>query len=119
MLEAITDQRRDAMRSPVAAPTSLAIRDEVLLLRADELDRLVEALGALGGNDAGAVAEQIRALRLAGGSIRLTPTEAEIAAMGSALALAEEGRSVGSELRRLCSVCAGPARPAGLDTGQG
>jgi hypothetical protein len=119
MREAITDQRRDAMRNAVVAPTSLAIRDEVLLLRADELDRLVEALGALGGNDADAVAEQIRALRLAGGSIRLTPTEAEIAAMGSALALADEGRPVSAELLRLSSVCAAPARPVVLDTRHG
>jgi hypothetical protein len=100
-----TGQRRDATRAAVVAPTSLTIRDELLLLRADELDRLVEALGALGGNHAGAVAEQIMALRLAGGSIRLMPTEAEIAAMGSALALADEGRPVGSELLRLSSVC--------------
>ncbi len=94
------------------ATTQLTVRDEVFRLRDDELDRLLEALAALGQGDAWAVAEQIAALRLAGGAIRLTPTEAELAAIGSALALAEEARPVGPELLRLASICADadPAR---------
>ena len=49
----------------------------------------------------------IRSLRLADGVIHLTPTEAEIAALESALAaLAAEGRPLGPALLRLASICA-------------
>jgi hypothetical protein len=92
------------VRRPERGTTQLAVRDEVLSLRSDELDRLLEALVGLDLRDAGAVAEQIRALRLAGGVIRLTPTEAELAALE--LALAGEARPLGPALLRLASICA-------------
>jgi len=90
------------------APMQLVVREEVLDLRGEELDRLLEALARLDLRDADAVADDIAALRLAGGVIRLTPTEAELAALARALAaLAAEVRPLGPRLRRLASVCAG------------
>lgn len=86
--------------------TQLAVREEVLSLRADELGRLLEALVRLDLRDADAVGDQITALRLAGGVIRLIPTEAELAALELALAtLAAEARPLGPTLLRLASIC--------------
>lgn len=96
------------MHAAVSAARCLALREDVLSVGDEELDRLVEALSRLELRDAEAVAEQIAALRLAGGVIGLMPTEAEIGALELALALlAAEARPLGSALSRLAAVCAG------------
>jgi hypothetical protein len=103
-----TNGRRQAKSTPASATSQLTVRHEVVPVRGDELERLLEALARLGQRDADAVAEQITALRLVGGVIRLTPTEAELAALELALAaLAEDGRSFGPSLQRLAADCAG------------
>jgi hypothetical protein len=97
------------MRSAsIASATSrLTVREDAVAMRGDELEQLLDALARLGQRDADAVAEQITALRLAGAVIRLTPTEAELAALTLALAaLAEDGRSPGPSLQRLAADCA-------------
>lgn len=92
---------------PASATSQLTLRNEAVPVRGDELERLLEALVRLGQRDADAVAEQITALRLIGDGIRLTPTEAELAALQLALAaLAEDGRPFGSSLQRLAADCA-------------
>lgn len=98
---------QQAMSTPASAVTQVTVRDEAIPVRGDELQRLLDALARLGQRDADAVAEQIAALRLSGGVIRLTPTEAELAALELALAaLAENDRSFGPNLRRLAADCA-------------
>jgi hypothetical protein len=80
--------------------------EQALCLSDEDLDRLLAAFARLDLRDAEAVAGQIAALRLAGGAIRLTPTEAEIAALVSALsALAADERPLGPALMRLASIC--------------
>jgi hypothetical protein len=66
--------------------TELAIGAETTLLSSDELDRLLEALAELDTAAAASVADDIAALRLAGGCIRLNPTEDELAVLRIALA---------------------------------
>ena len=58
---------------------------ETLSLRDEDLGELLAALARLDSPGAKSVADQITALRLAGGDIRLMPTEAEIAALDVAL----------------------------------
>ena len=97
-----------ARRRAAATPTQHGVLDEVFSLRGDEPDRMVHALARLELSDADAIVDQIAALRLAHGVIRLHPTEAEPAAVEAALvALAAKGRLVGPALHRLASVCAG------------
>ena len=80
---------------------------EIVCLSGEELDRLLLALAALDGRDAAAVGEQIVALRLAGGTIDLMPTEAERAALRLAVAAAGEGgEEVGGALADLVAICA-------------
>ena len=94
-----------------AGARRVALRGEVLSVGDAELDRLLEALVRLDLRAAGAVAEHIAALRLAGAEIRLTPTEGEIAALGVALStLAAEALVLGPGLARLASVCSGDVR---------
>jgi len=70
--------------------TALAAGEELVSLRPNELDRLLEALARFGQRDADAVREQIRALRLVGGTIRLWPNEAELAALEAGLSGLDE-----------------------------
>jgi hypothetical protein len=101
------------MRTSARVTTQLTVREETLSLDGEELDRLLEALARLDQRDAGAIAEQIRALLLAGGVVRLTPTEAELAALELALvALAEDAPSFGPSLLRLADICADDDRVA-------
>lgn len=87
------------------------MRGEELSIGDAELDRLLDALDRIDLHDAKAVAEHITALRLAGGEIRLTPTEGEIAALERALTtLAADAHALGPALSRLASVCSGEAR---------
>jgi hypothetical protein len=80
----------------------LELREQTLYLSDEDLDRLLEALARLDLRDAEGLAGQIAALRLADGVIRLTPTEAEITALVSALA---DARPLGPALMRLASIC--------------
>lgn len=66
--------------------TELAIGAETVLLNGDELDRLLETLAELDSPNAASVADDIAALRLAGGCIRLQPTQAELDVLQIALA---------------------------------
>lgn len=92
---------------PAQKTAQLVVREELLDLPAAELDRLLDALAQLDLRGAEAVGEQITALRLAGGVIVLTPTEAELAALEGALAaLAEEPERLGPALLRLAGLCA-------------
>jgi ABC-type transport system involved in cytochrome c biogenesis ATPase subunit len=95
------------VNASAGATRRLAVGEDVLPLDDEELGRLVEALAGLDLHEAEAVADQIAALRLAGGVICLTPTEAEIAALELALeALMDEARPLGPALSRLASICA-------------
>jgi hypothetical protein len=86
--------------------TPFELSEQALCLSDEDLDRLLKSLAQLDLRDAEAVAGQIAALRLAGGVIGLTPTEAEIAALVSALSvLAADARPLGPALMRLASIC--------------
>jgi hypothetical protein len=63
----------------------LAIDHEIISLRSGQLESLLEALLLARGSDALAVREEIGALRLIPGTIRLLPTEGELAALRAAL----------------------------------
>jgi hypothetical protein len=81
--------------------TTLAVGEEIVSLRPDELERLLEALARLKQRDADAVREQIGALRLLGSTIRLSPAEAQLSTLKTALAsLADEPL----EPQRTCGV---------------
>jgi hypothetical protein len=96
-----------AVNAPAGATRRLALREDVFCVYDEELGRLLEALARLDLRHAEAVADQIAALRLAGGVIGLMPTEAEIGALELALAvLAGEARPLGPALSRLASICA-------------
>lgn len=95
------------MSTPASVTSQLTLRNEAVEVRGDELERLLDALSRLRQRDADTVAEQITALRLVGGVIRLMPTEAELAALALALAaLAEDSRPFGPSLQRLAADCA-------------
>jgi len=95
------------VKATVGVTRQLALREDVLSMGDEELDRLLEALARLDARDAETVAGQIAALRLAGGVIGLLPTEAEIGALALALAALEaEERPLGSGLSRLACICA-------------
>jgi hypothetical protein len=102
---------REAGAPPASSATRsvrLAVGDEPVSLRPDELDRLQQALAALASRDAATVADDIAALRLAGGPIRLLPSEAELAAVHLALTAAGRSKPLGPELARLRFLCARP-----------
>ena len=91
--------------------TRVALDGDVIALSDAELDRLLGALADLEPGAAASLAEQIAALRLAGGTIDLLPTEAELAALGLALeALGDDSDETGPGLARLAAVC-GEGRP--------
>lgn len=75
------------------ATTVIAIGDDLVTVSPDELEELLDCLRRLDDRDAAAVADDIAALRLVGGVIRLTPTEAELAALHDALADESQPRS--------------------------
>jgi len=92
----------------------LTVGTEMLSVRVDELDRLVDALARLDLREAESIGEQITALRLLGGAIHLTPTEAELAAIQLALAvLAEQTQPLSLAFLRLAHLCAGDDELAG------
>jgi hypothetical protein len=95
----------------VGQAVELLIGDEAVSLGSDELDRLLEALAPLDLHEAASVAEDITALRLAGGAIRLLPTQAELEAVRLALVADEEREPLGPGLLRLAGLC-DPARAA-------
>jgi hypothetical protein len=61
------------------------LRGETFSLRDEDLGELLAALARLDSPGAKSVADQITALRLAGGDIRLMPTEGESSALDVAL----------------------------------
>lgn len=90
------------MKAAAERGTALAVGEEIISLRGGQLDRLLKALVGLRQGDADAVREQIMALRLIGGVIRLAPTEAQLAVLEVALAgLADDGPKPGAKLLRL------------------
>ena len=64
----------------------LTMGGRMLSLSGEQLDELLVALAQLDGADARSVGEEIAALRVAGGVIRLTPTTAELSAVERAMA---------------------------------
>lgn len=95
------------------ATRQVALGDELLALSSGELEQVLAGLRRLDTRDAATVAEQIAALRLAGGVIRLTPTEAELAALRHALA--EVPQPLSAVLRELARLCA--REPAEVSNG--
>ena len=87
------------------ATRQIALGEEVFAVSAGELELLLASLQRLDSRDAATVAEQIAALRLAGGVIGLTPTEAELAALRQALV--EEPQPLTAGLVRLAHLCGG------------
>jgi hypothetical protein len=86
--------------------TKVAVRGGNVALSDDLLDGLLRALARLDSTSAGTVREQIAALRLAGGEIRLVPTEAELASVRLALAsLATASRPLAPALSELATLC--------------
>jgi hypothetical protein len=74
----------------------LAIDHEIISLRSGQLEFLLEVLSLARGSDAAAVREEIGALRLIPGTIRLLPTEGELTALRTALdALADDPSEAG------------------------
>jgi hypothetical protein len=68
------------------ATRQIALGEDILAVSGSELERLLASLRRLESRDAATLVEEIEALRLAGGAIRLTPTDAELAALRHALA---------------------------------
>ena len=91
--------------------TRIALGDQVIALSTGELDRLLTGLGWLDLRGAATVGEQIVALRLVDGVIRMTLTKGELAAV--ALALAEEAEPLGPALLGLARLCADDAPTGG------
>lgn len=100
------EAQREAGPVNGAAARQLALGEELLTLSSDELAQVLAGLRRLETRDAASVAEQIAALRLAGGVIRLTPTEAELAALRHALA--DEPHPLSTVLLQLARLCAHP-----------
>jgi hypothetical protein len=88
-----------------ARPVELRIGGDAVALLPVELERLLQALAALEDHDATCIAEDIVAMRLAGGVIQLFPTEAELAALRRALVADEERELLGLALLRLARIC--------------
>jgi hypothetical protein len=100
------------VNASAAVTRQLVLCEETLSVDDEELRRLLGALARLDLRDADAVADQISALRLADGAIRLVPTEGEISALELALAaLAGEERPLGPVLARLASICVEAGSP--------
>jgi hypothetical protein len=83
----------------------LLIGDDAVPLGVDELDRLVEALTELEEDEASRVADDIGALRLAGGSIHLMPTGPELDAIRDALSVAGAHEPLSAGLARVAELC--------------
>ncbi len=92
----------------------VALDGEVVVLSGDELDRLLRALAGLELRGAESLAEQIAALRLAGGTIDLTPTEAELDALRLALEAPGDPQDTGPALVRLAALCRDGGSPSGF-----
>jgi hypothetical protein len=91
--------------------TRIALGDQVIALSAGELDPPLMGLGWPDIRGAATVGEQIVALRLADGVIRMTLTKGELAAV--ALALADEAEPLGPALLGLARLCADDAPTGG------
>jgi hypothetical protein len=76
----------DAASAPDCATRRLLVDDEVVCLESDQLDGLLDALAKARETNAEAVRDEIGALRLIPGAIRLFPTSGELTALRVALA---------------------------------
>jgi hypothetical protein len=84
----------------------IAVDGETFLLEAADLDRLLIGLRRVDRHDARQVVEQISALRVAGGVIRLSLTIAELRTVDHALlALGAEPAPVTQALERFARFC--------------
>jgi hypothetical protein len=84
----------------------IAVDGQTFPLEADDLDRLLLALRRLDRQDARDVGEQISALRVAGGVIRLSLTVSELRTVDHALvALGAEPVPVTPALERFARFC--------------
>lgn len=91
---------RSAAGSAAEEGRKLAIDHEIISLLPGQLEFLLEALSLARGSDAVAVREEIGALRLIPGTIRLLPTEGELTALRTALdALADNPGELDEALR--------------------
>jgi hypothetical protein len=89
-----------------ATEREFALGGQTVLLDREELERLLQRLALLDLPAAAGVADDIEALRLAGGPIRLLPTEAELAALRLAItAIAHAEGPMPASLLRLRAVC--------------
>lgn len=97
--------------------TRIALGRDVACLSDDELDRLLAALAGRDCRDAAAVAEQIAALRVAGGTIVLMPTEAEADALRRTVEDLADGRDEDDGgLAALATACAESGSALGIGT---
>lgn len=92
---------------PSDEPIELLIGDDSVPIGVEELDRLVAALAELGEGESTRVADDLDALRLAGGSIHLMPTTIEIDAIRVALSVAGAHEPLSEGLKRVAELCDG------------
>ena len=85
-------------------PIELLIGDDSVSLGVEELDRLVAALAELDDSEAAWVADDLAALRLAGGSIHLMPSSIELDAIGDALSVAGAHEPLSASLERVAQL---------------
>ncbi len=98
-----------------SASEEFVLGGETVVLAREELDRLLQRLALLDLPAAAGVADDIEALRLAGGPIRLLPTEAELAALRLAVtAIALAAAPLPPPLLRVQALCE-PARARDQD----
>jgi hypothetical protein len=86
-------------------PIELLIGDHSVPLGVEELDRLVVALAELEEDEAARVADDIGALRLAGGSIHLMPTGPELDSIRDALSVAAAHEPLSDGLQLVAELC--------------
>jgi hypothetical protein len=93
--------------------TKVAVGGGSVALTDDLLDVLLHALARLDSTGAETIREQIAALRLAGGEIRLVPTESELTSVRLALAsLTTASRPLAPALSELETLCSHDRAPA-------
>jgi hypothetical protein len=86
-------------------PIELLIGDDSIPLGVEELDRLVLALTELDDGEAARVADDVTALRLAGGSINLMPTTVDLRVIGIALSVARVREPLSEGLEQVVELC--------------
>ena len=87
--------------APAQERRELVIDHEVISLRPRQFDFLLEGLCRVRGFDAAAVREEIGALRLIPGTIRLLPTAGELTALQTAALADDPGKAAQGPDKRL------------------